>query len=256
MHTFNLAMLSRQGWRILQNPSSPCARILKAHYFPNSTALEAVEHDGISYSWSSILQGLNVVKQGYIWRVGAGTRINIWTDPWIPSSPNRMVITHRDQIVLSVMADLIDPNTGLWDEDLINVIFDPVDARSIMQIPLSLHAFDDFIAWHPKRNGIFTVRSAYKVQWERSFRAHANRTERPAGSHNPEIWSKLRKLKIPRKVHFFVWMILHGIIPLKSTLTNRHIGNDGACSICHQGLRMFGTYYLSVHKPGSCEIGS
>uniref|UniRef100_A0A8I6XTR8 Reverse transcriptase domain-containing protein n=1 Tax=Hordeum vulgare subsp. vulgare TaxID=112509 RepID=A0A8I6XTR8_HORVV len=78
MHTFNLAMLSRQGWRIIQNPYSLCAGILKARYFPYCSALEAVAHDGISYSWRSILQGLDVVKQGYIWRVGDGTSINIW----------------------------------------------------------------------------------------------------------------------------------------------------------------------------------
>ena len=50
MHQFNLAMLSRQGWRIVQNPTSLCARILKARYFPDCLALEAVAHDGISYS--------------------------------------------------------------------------------------------------------------------------------------------------------------------------------------------------------------
>ena len=41
MHDFNIAMLSRQGWRILQNPDNLSARILKARYFPNCTILEA-----------------------------------------------------------------------------------------------------------------------------------------------------------------------------------------------------------------------
>lgn len=124
-----------------------------------------------------------------------------------------------------------------------------------MEIPLNFHAFNDFIAWHPDHKGVFQsgLRTICSLH---SFRLHANVMECLGGFSSPAVWSTLWKLKIPRKVHFFVWMILHGIIPLKSTLTNRHIGNDGACSICHQGLRMFGTYYLSVHKPGSCEIGS
>lgn len=80
MHSFNIAMLSRQGWRLLQNPGSLCAQLLKARYFPNSDVLQVVPRDGISYSWRSILQGLELITHGYIWRIGDGAQVNIWTD--------------------------------------------------------------------------------------------------------------------------------------------------------------------------------
>lgn len=72
-----------------------------------------------------------------------------------------------------------------------------------MQIPIALNAFDDFIAWHPERKGTFSVRSTYKIQWIRTFRAHENKPASPTGSRNPEVWSKLWKLNIPRKVSIF-----------------------------------------------------
>jgi hypothetical protein len=44
------------------------------------------------------------------------------------------------------------------------------------------------------------------------------------------IW----RLKIQSKIKIFMWRALHGILPLKSILANRHIGTSGQCSVCSQ----------------------
>jgi hypothetical protein len=48
LHIFNLAMLARQSWRMLQNPSSLCAVVLKALYFPDASILQAKAQKGMS----------------------------------------------------------------------------------------------------------------------------------------------------------------------------------------------------------------
>jgi hypothetical protein len=78
-----MAMLPKQGWRLLQNPDSLCARILKAKYFPNTRVLEAKAREGCSYTWRSIMMGVETLNHGVIWRVGNGQQINIWSDPWL-----------------------------------------------------------------------------------------------------------------------------------------------------------------------------
>ena len=77
--------------------------------------------------------------------------MNIWTDPWIPSSPDRKIITSRGHTVISKVCDLIDPSTGLWDEDLIRDVFNSVDAGQILSISINYQVFDDFVAWHLDR---------------------------------------------------------------------------------------------------------
>jgi hypothetical protein len=57
IHVFNLAMLAKQVWRLIRNPGSLCAHVLKAKYFKNGTVLNAVSRQGMSYTWRIILKG-------------------------------------------------------------------------------------------------------------------------------------------------------------------------------------------------------
>ena len=70
---FNLAMLARQAWRILQNPEALSARILKAIYFPQADFLEAELGSHPSQVWRAIFEGRNAMKQCLIRRIGIGT---------------------------------------------------------------------------------------------------------------------------------------------------------------------------------------
>lgn len=63
LHLFNLAMLARQGWHLLMNPDSLCAQVLKARYFPEGDLLNVKEKPRISYSWRSIVRGIQALKK-------------------------------------------------------------------------------------------------------------------------------------------------------------------------------------------------
>lgn len=78
---FNQALLARQSWRILEFPESLCARVLKAKYFPNGSLIETSFSGNASPGWRGIEYGLELLKQGIIWRVGNGRTIRIWRDP-------------------------------------------------------------------------------------------------------------------------------------------------------------------------------
>ena len=112
LHSFNLAMLAQQSWRLISNPDSLCARVLKAKYYPNCNLLKAGPKKGLPCTWQSIVAGLCTFRRGHIWRVGSGEMINIWEDHWIPESINRMIQTPSGQILLQNVNVIIDPMTG------------------------------------------------------------------------------------------------------------------------------------------------
>jgi hypothetical protein len=70
MRKFNQALLARQAWRLVQFPQSLCARVLRAKYFPNGELVDTVFTGNASPTWRSIEYGLELLKQGIVWRVG------------------------------------------------------------------------------------------------------------------------------------------------------------------------------------------
>lgn len=50
IYAFNLAMLAKQAWRVVQNPSSLVGHIYTTHYFPRSSFWDASLGSSPSYS--------------------------------------------------------------------------------------------------------------------------------------------------------------------------------------------------------------
>ena len=67
LRAFNLAMLAKQGWRLMQEKESLFYKCFSARYFPRSHFLDAVESPNCSYVWRSIVAALPILKAGYCW---------------------------------------------------------------------------------------------------------------------------------------------------------------------------------------------
>ena len=244
LHIFNMAMLARQGWRLLQNPDSLCCIVLKAMYYPDCSILEAVPKPGISYSWRSILRGVELLKNGIVWRVGSGENIDVFTDPWIPRGTTRRPCTPQPNNVTVKVADLIDQDTTTWNVELIREIFHPDDVKEILSIPLRAD-MEDWLAWHFDSKGVFSVKSAYRLGITLR-EEQANRTTSNSASPttaNP-IWKKIWSLKLPGKIKVFLWRLSHNSLPTRMNIKRKCIDLDTRCPMCNRADEDGGHLFL------------
>jgi hypothetical protein len=80
LRSFNLAMLRKQGWRLITRVDSLCARVLKGRYFHDTDFMSATRKRLASSTWRAVLAGRDVLQHGLIKRVVNGETTNIWGD--------------------------------------------------------------------------------------------------------------------------------------------------------------------------------
>lgn len=85
---FNVAMLAKQGWRLLNEENSLVSVLMKAKYFPTTNFLIAKLGNNPSYMRRSILESQTIVKQGSRRRIGNGEDTEVWSVPWLPCVHN------------------------------------------------------------------------------------------------------------------------------------------------------------------------
>ncbi|GJN20033.1 hypothetical protein PR202_gb07356 [Eleusine coracana subsp. coracana] len=108
MELLHLALFAHQAWRILREPESLSARVLKAVYFPNTDFLDADVGARPSRVWRAIIEGREVMKQGIIKRIGSGESTNIWKTNWIPRDGLMKPVCWTSESPPQLVSELID----------------------------------------------------------------------------------------------------------------------------------------------------
>jgi hypothetical protein len=111
----------------------------------------------------------------------------------------------------------------------------PLDWEIIENIPLSTMPQDDFWAWHYEKLGIFSVRSAYRMlirKWESTSAWVEERLGRSDMKAQEKEWSDLWKIKVPSKIHVFLWRLARQSIPTGDVRHHRNMLPNGGCTLC------------------------
>ena len=228
---FNQALLAKQAWRLLTSPASLVARVLKARYFQDSSILAATCPSNASYSFRSILHGRDLLREGLVWRIGDGSRVNIHHENWIPRNGCLRPLGQQYLQGVTRVADLLTEDGTDWNIARVDEMFSPSDAADIKQIAVGGPGTDDFLAWNFTKNGAFSVRSAFHLRMSMDRR----RLGQPASSSSVNkhkafltLWDTNAPWKV--KVHF--WRRLQNGLAVGAELHRRGIKGGMFCPAC------------------------
>jgi hypothetical protein len=215
LHTFNLAMIAKQGWKIMTNPHSLVAKIYKARYFPNSSFFESKIGHNPSYAWRGIWKARQILMCGCRWSIGSGTTIKVMGDPWLRGSDAWTPSPQIQGVYNLNVSDLLIPNTKSWDKVKVESLFPLHVANNIVETPLLNVIEEDKLIWRDNTNGNYSVRSGYKVLMEA--------TKHEVNSSQHDDWLRLWKIQAPPKTKHLLWRICRGCLPSRVRLQEKHI---------------------------------
>lgn len=159
---FNMAMLGKQGWRLMVSPESLCARVLKGKYYHNCDFMSATKKKNASHAWRAILADRKVLQMGCIRRIGDGSATNIWRDQWLPGCVGLKPLCRKDGAMAEQVSELISTDGLSWDNAALDQNLIPLDAAVARRIPLG-HSTTDEWAWSGVRHGLYTIKSGYRM---------------------------------------------------------------------------------------------
>ena len=228
LESFNLALLAKQWWRIMNNENSVSFKVLKGKYFPNTSPKKVLKSPCSSFLWNSLLEGRKVVEEGAYWRVGDGKLIEVWQDAWLNKEPD-FKATHPLQTPTPLkVAALINEEVRTWKVEMVNDLFTKTDASIITSIQLSKRSNPDKQIWRDSSIGLLTVKSAYY------YARRVLGKENSLIGQRKHLWRICWTAKTILRVKYFIWRLVNESIPIGSILQRRGLGADHSCAVCGQ----------------------
>ncbi|CAL2238192.1 unnamed protein product [Prunus armeniaca] len=252
---FNLALLGKQCWRLINNPDSLWARFLKARYFLNSDFWNAEVGHRASWAWASLIEGRDTVLKHARKQIFNGAETNIWVDRWLKLPHNDVIVPTRPLSANTpiFVEEIMNKLERSWDLSRVSLYLDQETIRCILSLPIGISSLPDRWIWPWTSNGEYSVKSGYHI-------THSMTNSRivgpPQTSHvvSTHVWKGLWKLKSLLKIKFFCWRILSNAIATISTFLKGKLANL-PCALSVKIMKnLWNIYFSFVHGQQLCGL--
>ncbi|XP_062014108.1 uncharacterized protein LOC133730558 [Rosa rugosa] len=117
IYAYNLAMLAKQGWRLITKPNSLIAQVLKARYFPHCSFWDANLGDAPSYSWRSILESRSLLKAGTPFLLQSSILPNLDFKEWMLERALTLKPEIFEKLLKIIWGLWKNRNNKLWEDN-------------------------------------------------------------------------------------------------------------------------------------------
>ncbi|CAJ2637113.1 unnamed protein product [Trifolium pratense] len=229
IEAFNYAMLGKQAWKLLSDPSNLITKFFKAKYFPKSDFLDSSIGHNPSYVWRSIWSAKFIVRGGYKWSIGTGNHIPVWNHKWSLDGDIFTRPVHMNHVMDTMrVSDLLMSDSKMWNLPLICSLFDDSSARKILKTPLLDSVPVDKVIWRLEKDGHYSVKSAYRYCIDEAIDTTHLKV--------PGQWHYIWKATTPPKIKNFIWRLCRNCIPTRFRLNQKGVNCPGNCVHCDDEL--------------------
>ncbi|CAN1762226.1 hypothetical protein LINPERHAP1_LOCUS8268 [Linum perenne] len=220
-------------------------RVLKSVYFPTTTILWSNGRGRLSWGWQSLMTGRDFLRPGLGWQIGSGIQIDALQDLWLPGTVPSRPMMRGPGVYLGPPTVAGFVAQGRWNVPLLRYWFSEESVRLIQSIPLPWRQQTDRRIWVHSPSGEYSVTSGYEVGMRSRpdlFSANLSPMER-------STWISIWSLQIQPKMRFFLWKVLHRILPtLHGIMVRvRSTSMDPVCQICYNAPESI--EHLLLHCP-------
>ncbi|XP_074293374.1 uncharacterized protein LOC141620388 [Silene latifolia] len=246
-HLFNLALLGKQVWRLTTETESLWARMMRAKYYPEGDFMTARLGHNPSYTWRGILDARKALEGGMRKRIGDGLSTLVWRDAWLPGTQMGKVVSPCINGNENMkVAELMEEHGGGWRRDLLESLFLPFEQERIESIRLSEHRPRDEWFWNEEKDGIYSVKSAYRrMAGEREVLEMGGTSD---WEKEKWLWNRIWKVPVWPRVKLFFWQLCSEALATRANIASRVRGESSFCSLCNS------FFETSLHLFKDCVV--
>ncbi|KAL4352140.1 hypothetical protein GQ457_06G002640 [Hibiscus cannabinus] len=185
--------------------------------------MEATHKDHSSYVWNSILRAKDKLKNGFHWRVGIDSNIEMHKQVWGGDKPIQLADTYVDNPGDPIRCrEFMIEGQPQWDARKVRQVFTDEDAKQILQCPISNNR-NEVLKWSHHKSGLYSTKSGH--HW-------LARQERVYSDDSP-VWKAVMHAKTLPKIRIFGWRLGQEALPVGKKLQTACLGS-GICKLCEK----------------------